>query len=34
MKIVEDYGHLDYCWAIDAKEKIYGKIIDFLKLQK
>lgn len=28
---VDDYGHLDYCWATDASEKIYGKILHFLK---
>eukprot|EP00826_Nyctotherus_ovalis_P017766 TRINITY_DN1524_c0_g4_i1.p1 TRINITY_DN1524_c0_g4~~TRINITY_DN1524_c0_g4_i1.p1 ORF type:complete len:401 (+),score=86.25 TRINITY_DN1524_c0_g4_i1:123-1325(+) len=28
---VDDYGHLDYIWARDAHEKVYPKIIQFLR---
>ncbi|KAJ3094147.1 cholesterol esterase [Phlyctochytrium planicorne] len=27
---IEDYGHLDFCWAVDAKEKCWDKMIDLM----
>ena len=27
---ITDYAHLDYVWSVDAHQKIYCKVIDFL----
>lgn len=29
---VKDYAHLDYVWAVDAHEKLYGKILKYIEL--
>jgi hypothetical protein len=29
---VDDYAHLDYAWGVNAKEDIYDKIVEVLRL--
>lgn len=28
---IDDYSHLDFVWALDAKDKVYSKILQLMK---
>ncbi|KAI8852352.1 hypothetical protein BC829DRAFT_384920, partial [Chytridium lagenaria] len=31
---IEGYGHLDFCWAVDVKEKVWDTVIELMKKEE